>query len=40
MTEPESHTLADLRGIDEKLDQLGSELRTEVRELRTEVSAA
>jgi hypothetical protein len=34
MTEPESHTLAYLRRIDEKLDRLGSE----VSELRTEVS--
>jgi hypothetical protein len=39
MTEPESHTLAYLRRIDEKLDRLGSELRTEASELRTEVSA-
>ena len=37
MTEPESHTLAYLRRIDEKLDRLGSELRTEVSELRTDV---
>jgi hypothetical protein len=34
MTEPESHTLAYLRRIDEKLDRLGSELS----ELRSEVS--
>jgi hypothetical protein len=34
MTEPESHTLAYPRRIDEKLDRLGSE----VSELRTEVS--
>ena len=39
MTEPESHTLAYLRRIDEKLDRLGSELRTEVSELRTDVGA-
>ena len=38
MTEPASHTLAYLRRIDEKLDRLGSELRTEIGELRTEVS--
>ena len=37
MTEPASHTLAYLRRIDEKLDRLGSELRTEIGELRTEV---
>jgi hypothetical protein len=37
MTEPESHTLAYLRRIDEKLDRLGRELRTEAAELRTEV---
>ena len=37
MTEPESHTLAYLRRIDEKLDRLGSEPRTEVSELRTDV---
>jgi hypothetical protein len=36
MTEPESHTLAYLRRIDEKLDRLGSELRSEVSDLRTE----
>jgi hypothetical protein len=34
MTEPESHTLAYLRRLDEKLDRLG----TEVAELRTEFS--
>jgi hypothetical protein len=39
MTEPESHTLAYLRRIDEKLDRLGSEVRTEVSELRTDVGA-
>ena len=38
MTEPASHTLAYLRRIDEKLDGLGSELRTEIGEFRTEVS--
>jgi hypothetical protein len=38
MTEPESHTLAYLRRIDEKLARLGSELRTEVGELRIEIS--
>lgn len=37
MTEPASHTLAYLCRIDEKLDRLGSELRTEIGELRTEV---
>ena len=36
MTEPESHTLAYLRRIDEKLDRLGRELRTEISDLRTE----
>ena len=35
MTEPESHTLAYLRRLDEKLDRLGSE----VGEFRTDVGA-
>jgi hypothetical protein len=39
MTEPASHTLAYLRRIDEKLDQLVAELRTGVGELRTEMRA-
>ncbi len=37
MSEPASHTVAYLRRIDEKLDRLGGELRTEVRELSAEV---
>jgi hypothetical protein len=32
MTEPASHTIAYLRRIDEKIDRLGSELRTDVGE--------
>jgi hypothetical protein len=39
MTEPESHTLAYLRRLDEKLDRLGSDLRAEIGELRTETRA-